>query len=563
VTETPHQRTTSARAVQRPRVAVVTAEGARDLDARTIATLPDSYALMHRAASAATEWIHAREARSAAVYVGTGNNGGDGWLIAGLLRERGWHITVHASGDPGTADAKRAKAEAERAGSFGPPEGTEALILDAILGTGATGAPRGTAARAIREIVAARNGAGRASAPPRAARLSAEDGAVRGATLIAIDIASGLDASTGDDYGALPADCTLTFGSVKRGHLLRRDITGELHVLDIGLVNADADVPHVVDAASVHEWIPPLAADAWKGTRGRLAIVGGDVGMAGAVIIAARGAHVAGVGMVRADVAAESAQALQIAAPFATVAAWRESRWHGIDTAWPHAMVIGPGLNGKAPEMRARVLSLLHRFVGPVVLDAGALTAFSRTAPGELAEIDVADGTDSNPLDALRHALRGRPALLTPHIGEFERLFEPGTAPSDRFDGASLLARRLDATVLLKGVPTIIASPDGERLVSATGNPALAMGGTGDLLAGIAGALLAQGLAPLQAGAVAAWVHGTAAERACDEHGGWRGVTMELLLHHVSTVWSTRVAPTSLSTHTSHSLLWLPAVPSR
>ncbi len=530
-----------------PRVAVVTAESARDLDARTIATLPDSFTLMHRAASAAADWLHQREERTAAVYVGPGNNGGDGWLIAALLRARGWTITLHAAADPRTADAQRARVVAEQGGDFVSPTGSELLIIDALLGTGASGTPRGEVAASLDRIRSARASATRP-------------------VLIAIDIPTALNATSGVDDGAVAADITLTFGSVKRGQLLRRDLTGEVQVLDIGLVDAAASEPRIVDAGAVREWIPPMAADAWKGTRGRLSIVGGDAGMAGAVIIAARGAHAAGVGMVRADVALESALALQIAAPFATVQASHANDLHTINTTWPHALVIGPGLDGTAATLRASILARLHAFDGPVLLDAGALTAFRQKASrqtsdsGEIGETDVQDATDTDPLDALRHALRGRPALLTPHIGEFNALFAPDDVPRDRFEAALILAHRLNATVLLKGVPTIIASPDGTRLVSAAGNQALAMGGTGDLLAGIAGALLAQGLAPLEAGAAAAWVHGTAAEQASLHHGGWRGVTMELLLHEVSNVWPRLRAHTSSPPHT---LLELPAVPAR
>ncbi len=540
------------------RIPVVTADGARDLDARTIATLPDSYTLMHRAATAAAEFLHARPERSAAVYVGTGNNGGDGWLIAGQLRALGWTITVHATGDPKTVDAQRAKSVAERGGHFAPPIGTESLILDAILGTGAAGVPRDAAAEAIATIRASKSTRALNASPasPREPAHS-EAPATPERTLIAIDIASGLDATTGDDHGAVPADLTLTFGSVKRGHLLRRDVTGELLALDIGLVPAAAQTPRLVDASVVSDWLPSMPPDAYKGSRGRLAIVGGAAGMAGAVILAARGAHASGVGMVRADVAHASALALQIAAPFATVHAWTRTDWSGIDIAWPDTLVIGPGLDGTATHVRDQVLALLYAYTGPVVLDAGALTAF-RTSP----RIDDGEGNDEDerdPLLSLRHALRGRQALLTPHVGEF-RALRPSVAPIDRFDDPTALARDIDATVLLKGVPTVIASPDGTRYVSATGTPALAMGGTGDLLAGIAGALLAQGMSALHAGATAAWVHGAAAERATRAHGGWRGVTMDLLLHEVTNVWPALDARPSLLPHT---LLALPSVPTR
>jgi ADP-dependent NAD(P)H-hydrate dehydratase / NAD(P)H-hydrate epimerase len=522
------------------RIAVVTAEGARELDARTIAALPDSYTLLRRAATAAVAWLDARDERSAAVFVGVGNNGGDGWLIAGMLRQLGWNVTVHAAGEPKTADAARAKADAEGGGVFTPPTGTEALILDALLGTGARGEPRDVIAAAIHDMLMLR----------RADTVS-----------IAIDLPSALDATTGEDGGALPVDHTLTFGSIKRGQLLRRDLTGALHVLDIGLVDAP-DAPSIVDARSVLEWLPGIAPDAWKGTRGRLAIVGGGAGMAGAVILASRGAHASGIGMVRADVSTEAALALQVATPFATVHTWHTDDWRTIDARWPDAMVIGPGLDGTDAALRERVLQLLHNFRGPVVLDAGALTAFHHIARPDAENTE--DANDGH-YEALRHALRGREALLTPHVGEFRGLVaaRPSSRAStvtgvSRFDDPQVLARALNATILLKGVPTVIASPTGVTHVSATGNPALAMGGTGDLLSGIAGAMLAQGLSALHAGGIAAWVHGCAAEQAVARRGGWRGVTMELLIQEVSNVWPRLVTHSSPS---PHAVLDLPAVP--
>lgn len=533
------------------RVPLLHADAARELDARTIALLPESFALMHRAGTAAADWLHSHAWRSVAVYVGPGNNGGDGWVIAGLLRERGWRVTMHEAAAPRTPDAQRAKVDAERAGRFPPPAGDESIVLDALLGTGAAGAPRSAIADAL---VALR------------ARHSSS------AAIIAIDMPSGLDATTGADSGATAAARTLTFGSVKPGQLLRRDLTGALHVLEIGLIAAPETAPRMVDAAAVRAWLPSLAPDAYKGTRKRLAIVGGGAGMAGAAILAARGAHASGIGMVRADVSPESVMALQVAVPFATVQAVRPAQWPAIDMLWPDAMVIGPGLDGTARELRTQVLRLLQAYRGPVLLDAGALTAFRARPFDDEEQVDDAGDGVAGDLARLRGALHGRAALLTPHVGEFASLCALLPAASlaargasgalQRFDDPLRLAQALDATILLKGVPTVIASPDGSRLIAAAGNPALAMGGTGDLLAGIAGTLLAQGLSPLHAGAMAAWVHGRAAEQAAAQHGGWRGVTMDLLLHEVSNVWPRLFAPSHTSTP-PHTLLELPAVPSR
>jgi ADP-dependent NAD(P)H-hydrate dehydratase / NAD(P)H-hydrate epimerase len=528
-----------------PLVAVLTADESRALDARAIVQRGDSYALMRTAAERAAEWLGARSERSAAVYVGSGNNGGDGWLVAGMLRAQGWQVRVLASGEPKTDDARRARSEAESDGLFAPPTGDEALLIDAVLGTGCSGDLRGSPASVI------------------AALRHAAANNLR--IVIALDIPSGMDATTAYDGGAVAAVHTLSFGAIKRAHLLRRDLVGALHVLDIGLPEADDSAPRLVDAAAVYSWIAPLAPDVYKSTRGRLAICGGESGMAGAVILAARGAHASGVGMVRCDVSAESVLALQIAAPFATVSVRRDDA--ATVDAWPHAMVIGPGLDGSRTVQRSRILTLLRAYHGPVVLDAGALTAFAATSlSARNAAMDADfrgdDAFDSGvrAVDELRSALGGRPALLTPHLGEFARLSTIAPSDVDRWTDPSRLAAELSATVLLKGVPTIIAAPDGTRYVTGTGNPALAMGGSGDLLSGIAGALLAQGMPPLRAGAAAAWVHGTAAERAAAAHGAWRGVTMEMLTHELGNVSAQLAAQ---PTGSSHSLLHLPAVPQR
>ena len=524
-------------------IPVVSAAQSQELDARTIAALPDSYALMHRAADAAARWLHARDERSAAVYVGPGNNGGDGWLVAGLLRARGWTITVHVAGEPRTADAQRARAGAEHDGPFATPTGGEALVIDALLGTGASGALRGDIAAAVEAM--------RASSRP----------------VVAIDMPSGLDATSGEDAGAVPAQVTLSFGSVKRGQLLRRELAGRVVVLDIGLESAAPGTPRMVTGEDVGAWLPVLPADAYKGTRGRVAIAGGESGMAGAVILAARGAHASSAGMVRADVGMMSQLALQIAVPFATVRAWPEHDPLGglspRDLAWPDAMVIGPGLDGSRGDIRHAVLRLLHAYAGPVVLDAGALTAFAWHEPAAVDDGDDAIDADADALQSLAFALRGRPALLTPHIGEFTRLFAPGTAPADRFAAPVVLARLLRATVLLKGVPTVIASPDGDVLVSATGNPALAMGGSGDVLSGMAGALLAQGVTPHHAGAIAAFVHGVAAERAASCNDGWRGITMDMLLAELSRCWPGIAGSAHAAPPQQNVLLQLPPVPTR
>jgi NAD(P)H-hydrate epimerase len=321
------------------------------------------------------------------------------------------------------------------------------------------------------------------------------------------------------------ADLTLTFGGVKRGSLVARDCGGEIVVLDIGLddpVRAhknDRDLPILVDSAWVHARIPPIHFDAHKGTRKHLAVIGGGTGMAGAAVLATRAALRSGIGLVRVLVSADNASAVVAAVPAALVSAWPgdASATSAQVTEWAHAVVIGPGL-GKSQAARAVLNSISTTAQQPLLLDADALNAFD----GDLAGIG--------------QILEGRRALLTPHPAEFARLagVDVPTVLAERFDIGSDIARRTSATILLKGVPTIVFTPTGERYVIARGTPSLATGGSGDVLSGIAGTLLAQTGDPLSAACCAAWIHGRAAELC----GYVRGITLDDVLYSLPRAWN-------------------------
>jgi NAD(P)H-hydrate epimerase len=408
--------------------------------------------------------------------------------------------------------------------------GPEPIIVDALLGTGSTGAPHGAIAKAVAAINAARK---------------------RRAIVIAIDLPTGVDATTGEDTGAVAASLTITFGTVKRGHLVARQACGAIVVVDIGLGEyafRDDGAPSVVDRHWVAAHVPPIPADAHKGTRKKLAIVGGATAMAGATILAGRAAMRSGIGMVRLVVAPESLAAVQGAEPSALGGVWpRSDADIEREIGWADGLVIGPGL-GHVSDTRALVERILARWRGPVVLDADALNVFQGA------------------VDELTRSLAGRQALLTPHPAEFARLANTDVEHvlENRFEIGADLARRTGATVLLKGVPTTITAPDGIARVSAAGTPVLATAGSGDVLSGIAGTLLAQiGDAGI-AGAAAAWIHGHAAELAASrlhspspvmtrEHvesvmrargttggaGPVRGVTLESVIEAISLGWPT------------------------
>jgi NAD(P)H-hydrate epimerase len=494
-------------------VRVVTADQAAARDAAAIHAGIPSTALMSRAGMGAARLVLERMAPHpgchALVCCGPGNNGGDGWIVARALAEAGMVVQVVEAGEARTHDARAARDAAlgalPAAGrlSLGAPAGPVHVVVDALLGTGAAGPLRGAIADAAALIDEVRRA---------------------GAFVVALDLPTGVDASTGAVAdGAVHADLCISFGTIKRGQLLARAQCGEVVVVDIGLGAHAAmtdGAPVLVDASWVAPRIPAIAADAHKGTRRRLLIVGGDRGMAGAVALGAWGAQRSGIGMVKLCVHEASVAPLQSLVPEATALAWPARLDDRSLLAWPHALLLGPGL-GPPAQARAIVTAWLTAFDGPVVLDADALNAFA--------------GDEA----ALGDLLDGRPAVLTPHPLEFARLIgvDIDTVLDERFDIGARLARAMHAVVVLKGVPTVITAPDGTSLVSASGTPVLGAAGSGDILSGVVATLLAQGGEPLAAAACAAWVHGRAGELANAGRSA-RGVVLADVLTALGQSWS-------------------------
>ena len=480
---------------------------------------------MQRAGAAAAAEIALRYrdrlARGVLVLAGPGNNGGDAWVVARALAASGAPVRVI---EPITAKSPDAVAEralaldvldAADVATVVPEslEGGEAIVVDGLLGTGGSGEPRGDVARLISLTAAVR---------------------ARETIIVAIDVPSGLDASTGAGHDiVVKADLTLSFGTVKRGHLVNRDVCGAIAVLDIGLgthASLDDGAPLLVDEAWVGARLPAIAASAHKGIRKKVVIAGGAPGMAGATVLAARAAMRSGVGMVKLVVSPESLAAVQESEPYALAAAWpRDDDAVERDIAhWADAVIVGPGL-GRGDESRALLERLLRRWTGPTLLDADALTLFEGDARG------------------LARLLAARPAIITPHPVEFARLAGADVQQvlDHRFDVGRELAATLGAVVLLKGVPTVIAAPNGRRLVSATGTPALAAAGSGDVLSGIGGTMLAQIGDPFIAAAIAAWVHGRAAERVpTATDGDVRGIALEDVVNELRVSWTFDDRPT-------------------
>src|ERR1700737_5344903 len=303
-----------------PSVRVVSARESAERDRAAIERGTPSRVLMQRAGTAAAEGILRRYGdrlwNGAVVFTGPGNNGGDGWVVAGLLARSGIGVTVVEAVEAKSPDAVAEKSAAahvvKRAKNTSLPgefAGSQVLI-DALLGTGAEGEPRGNIAAAISTINELHS---------------------NGSRVVALDLPSGLDATTARHSTCVVADATFSFGGVKRGSLLARDCCGEIVVLDIGLDEASpahgrnvgdkvSSLPWLVDGSWVRSHVPALRYDAHKGTRKHLAIIGGGKGMPGAGGLATRAALRSGIGLVRALVASENVGEILAAAPSALIA---------------------------------------------------------------------------------------------------------------------------------------------------------------------------------------------------------------------------------------------------
>ena len=506
---------------------VVSGDGAAARDTAAIEAGISSRTLMQRAGTAAAEIMVRRlgDALGGGVLVltGPGNNGGDGWVVAGQLAERGIPVRVHEVVESRTGDAFQVRGAVLPRVALGAGDGSEMVVVDALLGTGARGAPTRALAEAVRVIQQRR---------------------AAGAVVVSLDIPTGVDATTGASSLAVAADLTISFGTMKRGHLLARGECGAIVVVDIGLgQHADGTdgAPTLVDEAWVANTVPFIEPDTHKGRRRRVLVVGGARGMAGAVILSARAASRSGIGMVRALVEEPSLVPVQAAAVEATASSWPLT---GADLSalleGCHAVLVGPGL-GRTAEARRLLEMVLEVWQGPTVLDADAITLFEAEIPW------------------LGAALAGRQALLTPHVRELARLV--GTTDDEiirnRFEVAQDAAHALGASILLKGVPTVITAPSGESMVSATGTPALAMAGSGDVLAGIAVTLLAQIEDSFTSGGAAAWIHGRAGEVA-NAGRPVRGINIGDVLDALAHAWRLSAIPPA-----APALAELPAVASR
>lgn len=452
--------------------------------------------------------------RMVSIFVGPGNNGGDGLVIARHLYQRGGVPVVFALADPETFKGDAAVnydivrklpipvhtlksnddfelADEHLAESW--------IVVDALFGTGLQREVGGLFAEAIERI-------NRFEGPT-----------------IAVDIPSGLNSDSGQPLGAcVKADLTVTFGLAKPGQFAfpGAGYAGEVEVVDIGIppdaVYASEIRLELLEHAVVGPWMPERRPADHKGTYGHLLVIAGSPGKTGAALLCAEGGLRSGAGLV--SLCAPSAinqifetalpEAMTIPLPGSTDGLFTIDDYEAILSAMANkeALVIGPGL-GTAPATADLVLKLYREASIPMVVDADALNILALQG----AEI-------KNP-PALR--------VLTPHPGEMARLTGRSTAEvqGDRLHAAVTFSRENNVTVLLKGAGTVIAAPDRWTAINPTGNPSMATGGMGDVLAGLIGGLLTQGLLPWQAACLAAFAHGLAADRLAADLGITMGLT--------------------------------------
>ncbi|HKD46341.1 MAG TPA: NAD(P)H-hydrate dehydratase [Rhizomicrobium sp.] len=457
---------------------ILTNDEMRRADALAVAAGTLSLTLMENAGRAVAEAIAARfPPCRVCVLCGPGNNGGDGFVTARHLAGRGFDVMIAAGdGHKGDAAAMAHKWRGTRAALSPSSLDGASLIVDALFGAGLS-RPMEKSYRAVVEAV------------------NRADAAV-----VAVDVPSGLDGDTGKILGiAVKSDLTVTFFRRKPGHLLLpgRELCGETLLAEIGIPEAAASGSKLYENTPIlwgghYRW---PAANAHKYARGHCVVVSGPAHATGAARMAARGALRIGAGLVSvvAQGDAVAANAGLLTAIMIKPFKGGEGLGQLLSDKRLNAVVIGPGL-GVGKVTRGLVTAALKSGAA-VVLDADALTSF-RDEPKSL-------------FAKIKH-----PAVLTPHEGEFERVF-PGllAKAKSKAEAARIAAARAGAIVLLKGSDTVIAAPDGTAAINANAPATLATAGAGDVLSGFIAGLLAQGIPAFAAACAGAWLHGDAAGR--------------------------------------------------
>lgn len=490
----------------------VTTEQIKDLERRTISERGVSAeVLMERAGRAVADTVCELSAvsgiarPSVLAVAGRGNNAGDAFVAAGILAGRGVHVDVWLAGEAENI-AGDARTHMERMSAAGVtirqiPEAAGwnnrasfdphwDIVIDGLLGTGLRGTVHGTMAAAIAMVN----------------RLS------RRSIVVAIDVPSGMDADTGmPSNEAVLADLTVTMAFPKKGLLTSKgmEYTGSLVVADIGIYDnstgATGKDTQLIEVGEIRSLFCRRQRHSHKGSFGHVLVVGGSAGLSGAPAMAARGALRAGAGLVSVYTPISVAGSVAAGVQEAMVHGMKETD-HGTlsPDCWTaagkdlnafDAVVVGPGL-GTRDECRVVVTEIVRRCRIPLVLDADALNVQKR-------------------VDQVLKAAECK-VTITPHPGELSRFMaeQVETIQADRVTAALRAASATNSTVVLKGAGTIVAEHGKAPFVNMTGNPGMATGGSGDVLAGIVVSLLGQGFSPFDASRAAVYIHGRAGDRA-------------------------------------------------
>ncbi|MFZ5469402.1 MAG: NAD(P)H-hydrate dehydratase [Myxococcota bacterium] len=454
------------------------------------------------------------------VMCGRGNNGGDGLVAARHLAAAGRTVHVELLAQPEQLEgepARNHRALSAAGVSTAPipeelPIGPGDVVIDALLGTGLSRAPDAKYGEAIGRISSWR---------------------AAGAKILAADIPSGLQSDNGQPFApCVRADATVAFGALKLGQALEpgASVCGALEVADIGIPKAaqsglEGPPVYLLEEADVRGRLPVRRPDTHKGSYGHLLVVAGSWGKTGAAALTGLAALRAGAGLVTVAARPEALvpvmshapelMGIELVADGALGVADLNSLLEAAEGK--QAMVIGPGIP-RGEETPRLLGALLEELSLPCVLDADALNALA------------------GHLDVLQHAKA--PLLLTPHPGEMARLLGKSTAEiqQDRIGAVRALATAHHVVVVLKGARTLIAREDGTVFISPTGNPGLATAGTGDVLAGLCGSLLGQGLSPEDAAVTGVYAHGLAGD-VMVERTGMMGLIASDLLEGLGQVW--------------------------
>lgn len=470
------------------------------------------------------EKLHQRFPGPVLVVAGKGNNGGDGYVVARILADQGWQVVtlVLAAPEDISGDAAvmlQILNQCEQEVVFVTDdrqlrqvfvEQQPALIVDAVFGTGLKSDVQGLPAGAIELI-------NQVAVP-----------------VVSIDIPSGIDASTGRICGSVVrAHLTVSFDHPKIGHISQPGAlyVGDLEVVDIGIPSRNRPVEvtpraWMIDAAVARTWLPDRPSFGHKGRFGHLLVVAGSTGKTGAAALAGDAAMRSGCGLVTVAVPAglhsimevklTEAMTMPLADKDGCLAYAAHDQIVSVADSC-QVVAVGPGI-GQSDDLRRLIRGLVCSIEQPMVIDADALNLLA------------------GQLECLAER-RGTSPILTPHPGEMARLTGMRVADieADRFNVARDFACRHQVVLLLKGARTLIAAPDGRVHINTTGNSGLSSGGSGDVLTGLIGGLLAQGLDPFVAASLAAWWHGRAAEQ-ISESLGTAGMTAADLIRQLPCV---------------------------